>query len=228
MNPSEERRAMRIPVKRIENFRSNLLDWYNQFGRVFPWRDSSRTPYEICMAEILLQRTKAEAVSRYYEGFIEAFPSWSRLAATDDQTLQCHLEPLGLWRRKSHALLSLARYIVSSRMALVDDREALESLPGVGQYIANAILLICFGKAEPLLDVNMARLLERYFGKKTRADLRYDHYLQALARNVVNSPKAVALNWSILDFSSLVCKARNPRCKTCPIRNDCEYYMSIR
>jgi A/G-specific adenine glycosylase len=102
-------------------------------------------------------------------------------------------------------------------------RDELEVLPGVGQYIANAILLFCHGEAQPLLDVNMARVLERVFGPRKLADIRYDPYLQELAFNVVQCKKARELNWAILDLAATICPARNPRCNICPLEPICNW-----
>ena len=65
-----------------------------------------------------------------------------------------------------------------------DPRE-IGNLPGVGQYIRNAIMIFAQGKNFPLLDTNMSRVLERYFGPRMLADIRYDPYLQGLANEVV-------------------------------------------
>ncbi len=45
--------------------------------------------------------------------------------------------------------------------------------------------LLCNRKPRPLLDVNMSRVLERYFGPRSLADIRYDPYLQNLAQRLV-------------------------------------------
>ena len=104
-------------------------------------------------------------------------------------------------------------------------REEIQKLPGVGQYIANSIELLCHGKAKPLLDVNMARVLERFFGPRKLADIRYDPYLQKLAHKVVDVEDPVRMNWAILDFAALVCKTRNPLCETCPVAKNCIYFQ---
>ena len=101
------------------------------------------------------------------------------------------------------------------------DREAIEALPGIGQYIANAVLLFCHGQPQPLLDVNMARVLERVFGPRKLADIRYDPYLQELARNVVRCKTSAKLNWAILDIAATVCLLRNPCCSECPLTSVC-------
>jgi len=69
----------------------------------------------------------------------------------------------------------------------------------------------------------MARLLERFFGERKMADIRYDPYLQTLAYWVVNVEMSKVLNWAILDFATLVCKNRNPNCKTCMLVKSCTY-----
>jgi A/G-specific adenine glycosylase len=102
-------------------------------------------------------------------------------------------------------------------------REEIESLPGIGQYIANAIEVFCSNKRRPLLDVNMARVLERYFGPRKLADIRYDPYLQKLAHDVLPRKKIKEFNWAILDFGALVCKARNPACNNCSLAKKCKF-----
>ena len=100
-------------------------------------------------------------------------------------------------------------------------RSDIEGLPGVGQYIANAIELFAFGRSRPLIDVNMARVLERCFGKRTLADIRYDARLQRLASLIVHGSDSARLNWAILDLSAIVCKVRVPNCVVCPLKANC-------
>jgi len=69
----------------------------------------------------------------------------------------------------------------------------------------------------------MARVLERYFGPRKLADIRYDPYLQKLAHRVVDCEAPAAVNWAILDLAALVCKARGPRCSQCPLSGDAGY-----
>ena len=51
--------------------RKRLLSWFARDGCSFPWREPGRTPYEVVVAEILLQRTTTAGVARVYSGFIE-------------------------------------------------------------------------------------------------------------------------------------------------------------
>ncbi len=114
--------------------------------------------------------------------------------------------------------------MVSRAGRLPRTREELESLPGIGQYVASAILCQVYGEREPLLDVNMARVIERYFRPRKLADLRTDPVLQGYARAILPRARVKEFNWAVLDFAALVCKARDPRCGDCPLKRGCRYY----
>jgi len=213
-----------IENKKIIYFRRKIKEWYPLNGRNFPWRKKSRTKYEIIISEILLQRTRAETIFKYYSKFLKKYPSWTSLSNGREKSLQKILKPMGLWRQRGTALLSLARAVRKLKGKLPAKRETLETLPGVGQYIANAVLVICHGAREPLLDVNMARILERFFGPRKLADIRYDSYLQSLSRKVLPQKNVKEFNWAILDLAALVCIPKKPRCNKCPLISHCLYY----
>lgn len=210
----------------ISAFQIRLLRWYRRCGRQFPWREQGLSSYELLVAEVLLQRTRAETVAAIFGPFLREYPDWVSLVNTRPTKLQRLLRPLGLWRRRSDSLRALARALGETQGNIPRRREDLERLPAVGQYIASAMLLAYHGRAAPLLDVNMSRVLERYFGPRRLADIRYDPYLQELAYRVVSvrgRRRRMELNWAILDHAALVCIPRQPRCHQCPVVDGCEF-----
>jgi A/G-specific adenine glycosylase len=149
---------------RIRWVRGRLLPWLARDGRSFPWREPGRTPYEVVVAEILLQRTTAAGVARAYAGFVECYSSWDIPAHAPLAGLAHALKSLGLWRQKALAFQQLAQSIEANGGGVPHTRTELERLPGIGSYTASAVLAIVYGRAEPLLNVNMARLLRRFLG----------------------------------------------------------------
>ena len=212
-----------VKPKEILLFRRLLLDWIIHNRRDFPWRNPSISNYKKIISEILLQRTKAETVARFFPVFFNEYSSWKKLASTSLEDLERVLQPIGLFKQRSTHLKNLAEAIVIRGSSIPMQREEIENLPGVGQYVANAIELLCYGRPQPLLDVNMARVLERYFGPRKLADIRYDPYLQKLAHNVVDCEDPVTINFSILDFAALVCKLKNPVCDKCVLSRGCVF-----
>jgi A/G-specific adenine glycosylase len=201
--------------------RRHLLAWFASHGRKFSWRRGPASCYERVVSEVLLQRTRAESVDAVMCRFIACYPSWGALAEATQNDLQEFLRPLGLWRRRAESLRRLASAVVALEEKLPASRAELERLPAVGQYVANAILLFVHGKPEPLLDTNMARVLERYFGPRDLVDIRFDPYLQALAKQFVSCADGRELNWAVLDLGATVCKPRDPACEQCPLSRGC-------
>jgi A/G-specific adenine glycosylase len=215
-------------VERIPWLRRRLLSWFEQGGRSFPWRDPGRTPYEVVVAEILLQRTTAAGVARAYSGFIERYPSWATLAQASLDGLESALKPLGLWRQKALAFQHLAESIEEHGGAIPRTRAELERLRGIGPYAASALLAIVYGRAEPLLDVNMAHLLGRLLGSSGRTEAGSKRSLDGFALCLASGKRSLEVNWAVLDFGALVCRARRPLCQKCPLRARCQHARSIK
>ena len=208
----------------VQRFQRRVLNWFGKHGREFPWRKASTSKYEHIIAELLLQRTRAGTVASFFPNFIREFPSWEKLASASELQLQHNLQPIGLWRRRATSMRALAREMTKRRGRFPKYREEIEALPGVGQYVANSVFLFCYDQPEPLLDTNMARVLERVYKPRQLADIRYDPYLQSLARRIVHCKKPRDINWAILDLAALVCVVGTPRCESCPIAKLCSYY----
>lgn len=214
----------KIAQNRINELQTALLNWYKNNGRDFPWRKRNMTNYQIVIAEVLLQRTKAEIVEDFYPAFISAFSGWEPIAKSNINELVEFLRPIGLQKQRGERLKNLALEMCKRNGKFPRDREELESIPFLGQYIANAIELIIFGKASPLLDINMARFLERYFGERRKSDIRYDDYLQDIGKRLVAHPKSKEINWAVLDYAAMICKARSPLCMKCEFKRACLFW----
>lgn len=207
----------------VELFSQTVMSWAVQGLRKFPWRRARTSHYRLIVTEVLLQRTRVDTVARLYLDFFRCYSSWSVLSAAPVDELEKALKPIGLYKRRAKALKSLASEMVRRNGRFPSNREEIDELPAVGQYVGNAVELFVFCRPLPLLDVNMSRLLERYFGKRKLADIRYDPYLQTLASMVVGAvgnPRK--FNWALLDYASLVCKRENPLCDSCLLASKCK------
>jgi A/G-specific adenine glycosylase len=213
--------ALAPTASRIRAIQRRLLTWHTTNDRGYPWRKGSATKFQRVIAEVLLQRTRADVVARMFNAFVAKYPSWKSLSRATQSDLEEVLRPLGLWKRRAYSLAALARAMDSNHGRFPKDRHLLEQLPGVGQYVCNAILLFDQGMCQPLLDVNLARVLERLFGPRKLADIRYDPYLQMLSLRVVEHKNPMRVNWAFLDLAALVCTIRSPKCSVCPLRKQC-------
>lgn len=191
------------------------MRWGASNRRSFPWRDGDRTPYELVLAEVLLQQTRADHVASVFGSVVERCPDWDSLAEIPTTELEELLRPLGLQNRRAASLVALARAV--RIQGLPSSASDLETLPGVGQYIARAVAVQLFREAVAPIDANVARVLERVFGPRKLADLRYDPELQRLALSLVPSEKPGDYLTSLLDFGAVICRSRAPQCDQCPV-----------
>ncbi|WP_051666779.1 hypothetical protein [Pedobacter sp. R20-19] len=208
----------------IKLFQQWLLAWFEGNRRFFAWREAHLSNYQLIISEVLLQRTKAETVAGFYERFILTYPSWHSIAAANVEELALVLKPVGLYNQRAKRLSALAKHMIEINGEIPEERELLNKIPFMGQYIANAVELLIHKRQKPLIDVNMARVLERYFGPREKADIRYDRYLQALAHQVVKHKNSKEISWAILDFAAIVCQARKPKCSLCSLSVTCKFF----
>jgi len=197
-------------------FREELARWHEHNARSFPWRQG-QSPWMVLVAEMCLHRTRADQVVSVYETLLE-FASTADAMIKNEALVRESMRSLGLhWRAEN--LLRVAREIANEHGGIVpDSRPVLLRLPGVGDYVANAVLVFGFGRRAILMDTNTMRVVGRYSGRDVPRtwQLRLDLYKLAGKEGA-----DAAFNFALLDFGALVCTSRNPHCGQCPLRDTC-------
>ena len=212
------------------SFAKEILAWHKKNNRNYlSWRETS-DPYKILVAEVLLQKTDAPKVNQIYSEFIKEYPDVTSLSKTSVEAIRGVIKPLGLYHHRSHRLKKMALQIIERhRGSIPDKKKDLMGLKGVGEYTSNAVLCFGFKRDVPLIDTNFVRVFSRILGynsKKTRPWT--DAKLWEFAEDVIPNGKAKEFNWAVLDFASLICRARNPKHDICPFQRYCVYYQSLK
>lgn len=208
----------------IKYFRRVLLEWIGSNKRDFPWRNEGVSNYELILSEILLQRTKAETVSKYYDTFFKKYPNWEKLIMATNKDLEEILKPLGLHTQRAIRISRIIQEYKDKDGFLPQNKDELLESSFASLYISNAYELFILKHRAALLDVNMSRVLSRFFYPKEFKDVRNDVLIQELAHNVINVKDCKELNWAILDFAALVCKAQKPKCYDCKLNLKCCFF----
>lgn len=198
-----------------------LTGWYTLHGRDLPWR-RTRDPYLIWLSEVILQQTRVQQGTAYFERFAARFPDVSSLAAaTEDEVLRLW-QGLGYYSRARN-LLAAAREVVARFGGRFPARyDALRSLPGVGDYTAAAVASIAGGEPRAAVDGNALRVLARVFDVDTPVDSAAGRRLfAALARQQLDDARPGISNQAVMDFGATVCTPRRPACDVCPLAPHC-------
>jgi len=211
----------------IKYFRTFLLEWFDSNKRDFPWRKEGVSNYELIFSEILLQRTKAETVAKYYDTFFKKFPDWEKLVLAKDKELVKFFKPLGLHTQRVGRIRKIIEEYKLKNGILPQNKDELQESSFASLYISSAYELFVLKNKAALLDVNMSRVLSRFFYPKDIIDVRNDKIIQELAHNVINVKACKELNWAILDFAALVCKSQKPKCKECKLSSKCCFFNLI-
>lgn len=214
--------AVDISQAQRRYFRGRILGWYRESARSFPWRGVA-DPYRVAVAETLLRQTSANMVVPIYMEFLRRYPDAPSLAAASPEEVRELIRPLGLFFRADQ-LVGLAREVVGQYSGRVpEDRRGLESLPGIGPYIAGAVLCFAFGQPEVIVDTNVLRVYRRVFGLGPHSTrVGPDRATIAVASAMLpQDHRASDFNLALLDFAALVCSHYSPRCGNCPVLDMC-------
>lgn len=196
--------------------------WAAENLRDFPWRNT-KDPYKILVAELLLQKTNAATVAPVYQKLIDRYPTLNDLAVAPAEDVTTLLQPLGL-NFRADRLSRLTQVVLEWYGGKIPTTEAqLLELPGVGKYTAKSVCTHAFGQRKAVLDTNVARILERFFGFSGGRVKSRCPKLQLAAEELAPKTKLSEWNLALLDFGAIVCTARNPHCAKCPLRQQCEY-----
>ena len=207
----------------IRTFRRRLMYWYNEHRRKYPWRDSD-DPFKVLIAEMMLRRTRADQVEPVYKSLFTRYPDVRSLAEGEPDEIKAILQPLGLrWRIPSFQ--KVARVIVRDyRGQVPSTRDELQKLSGVGDYVAGAVLSVAYKQKQWIVDSNVVRVFQRYFGMNTTKEGRRDRHVITTAMLYAASTNPKKANLAILDFAALVCTSKQPKHERCPLKIHCQYF----
>ena len=198
--------------------RKRVIHWYAQHGRNFPWRNTTDS-YHILIAEMLLRRTTASAVSRVFNDFMSQFDTPKRLAQARESTIARALSSLGLQSIRAKQFRETASIIMKDyKGEIPKTQENLQSLPGVGAYIASAVRNFAYRESAPLVDGNVIHFLSRVFGIRFTGPTDTEAW-EFMTR--FGGQQDAKLYWGIIDLVATICMKRHPRCSICPLSKEC-------
>lgn len=207
----------------LKEFQKRVIDWFKKKGRSFYWRSHALSLWQCLVLELLLKRTRAETVEKFFPSFITKYDCPEAVVQTSDLELEKDLEYLGLQRQRRVALKQIAGAVTRVYDGQIPtEYDSLISLPHVGLYIANAVLCFCWNQRRPIVDSNVARVLTRFHGLKTPKDAR-EEWIWDLAENALPEENWKEYNYALLDLGAVLCKSGKPKCSLCCLGDICKY-----
>ena len=203
----------------IPALRRAVTRWEARHACDFPWRRSVPV-WKALVAEVMLQRTRAEQVVPVFERFDRRYQDPGSFAAASYEELRELLEPLGL-RWRVPLMVRLAREIGEMEGRLPRSIAELRELPSVGEYVAAATLSLHSGVRAVILDANTVRLFSRLVGRPYDGETRRQGWIRDLAERITPTRAYRRFNYGLLDIAMTICTPSAPRCQECPLRKWC-------
>ena len=203
-----------------------ILKWYDLNKRSLPWRKnvaSQKRQYYTFVSEFMLQQTQVATVIPYFNKFIKEIPNIKKLANVDNKKLIKLWEGLGYYSRARNLKKAAQSVIKNFNGEIPDNFDNLKSLPGIGDYTANAILAIAFNKPYVPMDGNVERILKRYLYLKKKNEIQKENLIQK--KSILGfSNRSSDYAQALMEFGALICKHNNPMCCQCPIIKKCKSF----
>lgn len=195
-----------------------LLRWFQDHGRSLPFR-WQKDPFRVLVAGVLLRQTRAVQVASVFPQLMERYSTPKQLAEADEEELRRLFKPLGITSR-ARSLIDISQRVMDEHGGVVPASYGeLVSLPGVGDYVASCVLALGYGRALPMVDTNVIRVLSRVYGS--------DREIHSLYTSICPNSMEEPFHYAILDLAQLICKHSQPRCEICPLRDICKQFRSV-
>src|SRR5262249_21331544 len=157
--------------------RANLIAWHTVKPDTYPWR-RGHSPWHVLLAEMCLQRTRPDQLQHAFERLLTLAPNPQSLLVNSAEVREL-LGSLGLHGSVDN-IMRVAKVLVERFGGVIPEtRDGLLSLPGVGDYLSNAVLCFGFGRPAVLMNMNTERIVSRLTGRDGSAkrwQLRLDLY----------------------------------------------------
>jgi len=184
----------------------------------------STNDFTLLVAIVLSAQATDAGVNKATPALFKTADSPKKMLALGEQKLKSHIKTIGLFNSKAKNIIALsARLIDVYQGSVPEDREALQSLPGVGRKTANVWLNCARGHATIGVDTHVFRVSNRMGLCKTKTP---DATESALEKTIPDKWKLHAHHWLIL-HGRYVCKARKPECGKCVVRQWCAFKAKI-
>ena len=177
-------------------------------------------PYTLLVAVALSAQATDKSVNLATEPLFKQVSEPAQMLVLGEDRLREAIKTIGLYRNKAKNVIALSQKLIDEFDGNVPrDREALESLPGVGRKTANVVLNVAFGEPTIAVDTHIFRVSNRtgLAPGKTPLDVE-----MALEKIVPDTYRLHAHHWLIL-HGRYICKARKPECLRCPVTKICTF-----
>lgn len=178
--------------------------------------------YELLLGIVMSAQTTDKRVNEVNKVLLTKYKTIYDIANADIKDIEKIIKPIGTYKKKSIYIKEIAnRLIKDNKLRVPNDRKYLESLPGVGRKTINVFLSVIYNEPIIAVDTHVNRVSKRLgLANDTDDVLEVE---KKLTKKIKKDKRNKVHNQLVL-FGRYKCKAINPICTDCKLKDICKYY----
>ena len=176
--------------------------------------------YELLIAVMLSAQTTDKRVNSVTAVLFKEYPNLSSLKDASIESIIKIIKPIGTFNKKANNILLIAEKLLDQFDGIVpNDREFLESLPGVGRKTTNVVLSILYDGPYIAVDTHVSRVSKR-LGLASKNDDVLE--IEKKLTKKISADKRSRIHHQLVLFGRYYCKAKKPECINCKLKSICK------
>ena len=207
---------------KVEN-KQKIINYLQELFPVAVCELDYKTPFELLVAVILSAQCTDKRVNLTTPILFERFKTVQDLANAKLEDIEQIIKPCGFYHNKAKNIKNCSIELIEKHNCIVPNTlKELTNLSGVGMKTAKVVLSTLYGENVIAVDTHVLRVSNRLGIVKESNPNKVSILLEKMFKNNLSK-----LHHRLVLFGRYYCKAKNPKCETCKLRNECEYYNNL-
>ena len=176
--------------------------------------------YELLIAVMLSAQTTDKRVNMVTKVLFEKYDSLEKLSSANINDIIDVIRPIGTFNKKAKNIISISKALINDKNGIVpNDRQYLENLSGVGRKTTNVVLSNLYNVPCIAVDTHVSRVSKRLGFAKNNDDV---FTIEKKLNKKFKDNELIRLHHQLVLFGRYYCKAKNPLCDSCELKNICK------
>ena len=181
--------------------------------------------YEFLISVMLSAQTTDKRVNSVTNILYKKYDTLEKLATANKQDIINIIRPIGTFYKKSENIIEIAKRLLNDcNGKVINDRTYLQTLPGVGRKTVNVVISNLFNENVIAVDTHVSRVSKRLNLVKENDDVLT---IEKKLTKKFPKERLGRLHHQLVLFGRYYCKAKNPECANCNLKDMCKYYKKL-
>ena len=199
---------------------NNIIDYLDELFPNPKCELNYNKDYELLIAVMLSAQTTDKRVNMVTDILFKKYDSLNKLSKANIDDIINIIKPIGTFNKKANNIISISKSLLNDKNGVVpNDRIYLEKLPGVGRKTTNVVLANLYDENCIAVDTHVSRVSKRLSIANTNDDVLI---IEKKLNKFFPKDKLNRLHHQLVLFGRYYCKAKNPLCENCKLKDICK------